>query len=753
MDFVAFETFTEDDALPSPQPSLSLPLKSNIENFSAKFTNFKDLKNLLKQQNAYDESTDDENLHENIAEKYASLSLQLLGQARDNSSPMDTDDTSSSARNEALSRRLGRALNSGLSDPEMRDLFSGLEAKVSDLEPLVDSDVDGSIARKSLRGDVEADLSKNYSSALSDYARPVKSLKALGDRVKALSELINGTNALLNDSFDSTAELRLEVSALLTEKQDIQLKQGLLKGFKQKFTLNEYEVFLLESNDINADFFAALSRAEEINEACLILLALDNPALGKTISAKNNELINRANSKIIQFCNRTLSNMFTLNNSARLATLHSCLSYLKDRPGQLLVISDSFIKSRSVALKEDFNLQVSGHGRDESLSSSSNSRPVYLSSHDPVRFVTDLLAYVHSVTMNESETVSALLEGKSDLAETVNEIVKKILGSLSRPVKMQLDRIISAETRLSSLYHIFNHLELYSLMFKKSLHAASISDTILKSMDMIRDKMTLLLTNRLATIRESNLAKIDLSSDLQPPEWIIEYYSDLLPIIDSMTSDTILGLSNEQHDKMTRLIVDEPIHIFNEHLEQVADNFSKIDLTLFKLNFLDFVVSKIMPLRLLGDRMLEVNHDISDMTLQLKGLQTDKLISECDLTDFYNIMNMICPLSENLLESSVYSAMSENNIFTREKIELANATIHQLFPTALLDLQLSLIKLNNPMVVNDVIASSSMEFLKFYSVLSTVVEEHFGEPLFSWTSYEMATLLGIEEEYNSEIAS
>ena len=76
MDFVAFETFSEADALPSPQPALSLPLKSNIENLGSKLAHFNQFKSLLG--HTPETATTAEEAPTKLAEKYASLSLRQL---------------------------------------------------------------------------------------------------------------------------------------------------------------------------------------------------------------------------------------------------------------------------------------------------------------------------------------------------------------------------------------------------------------------------------------------------------------------------------------------------------------------------------------------------------------------------------------------------------------------------------------------------------------------------------------------------
>ena len=80
----------------------------------------------------------------------------------------------------------------------------------------------------------------------------------------------------------------------------------MLISFKEKFTLNEYEEFVLNSGDLNNEFFTTLARAERINENCSILLSLDNPQLGLKIIAKSNQMINRSIDRIVSYTNKTL---------------------------------------------------------------------------------------------------------------------------------------------------------------------------------------------------------------------------------------------------------------------------------------------------------------------------------------------------------------------------------------------------------------------------------------------------------------
>lgn len=746
MDFVGFESFSENDPLPSPQPSLSLPLKSNIENLGLKLSNFNNLRNLLKQSSS---TTNDEDAGVRLAEKYAYLSLQLLGDSSDTTSSPEpaTQESEDGARTTTLSKRLSRALNPTLSDLSTRELFVRLEGKISDVDLMVDPGVTGSIGRKNLRGEIETGLIKSHTAVLADYAKPIKSLKYLGERVASLDQQVTETNEMINKDHELTLAISEQVNKLTQQKLSVNLKKSLLVSFREQFTLNEYDEFVLHSNEINVDFFAALQKAEAINERCQILLALDNPELGRKVMAKNNELITRAIDKILTFCNRSLSNFYLLNNRARAEQLHLSLRYLRSKPEYLNRVIDTYVSSRSNALVEEFNLQASGHGADDSSHSISDSRPVFYSSHDPVRFIADLLAFVHSLVVNESETVENLFGNSPEFTATASDMAVRILSSLASPIRGQLDQLISVQTRLSTLNSVFGHLDLYTIMFQKLPNAKGVTAAINETIKLTQEKIFTVLTNRLATVRNSNLAQIDLSSDLQPPEWIIDFYGDLLPLLDSVTSDTIFNLPQDECKKLLRLVVDEPISIFEEHLSLVSKAFGKRDTLIFQLNFLDLVLTKIMPLSILSDKVLDINHKVNDYSTELKEVQLHTLLENCELTDYYNIVNMICPIDPNMLDPSIYLAITENKLFTKENLVAANSTIQLALPSALMDIQLALMKLNSPIIVSDIITASSLQLAHFYKLFSLVIEMYLGEYLFTWTDVEVATLLGVELTY------
>lgn len=769
MDFIDFDTFTKDasgsdnDVFPQPQPPLSLPIASNLDQFSKKLSNLVLPGNILNNDNTKPSNEISE--VDNVMEKYAKMSIDLIKRETGDVQLENEKDSKESSVRTSLSTRLSRVLNDSLSDATIREIFSNLQERFDKesngyVVDLIELGIVGSMSRKKFKGRIESELIRNQLNILKQYQPIVKQLKQIEVKLNKLNELSVQTNDKINKNFDFSNKLNLEIKDLNDNKRLIGLKKNLLISFKEKFTLNEYEEFVLNSGDLNNEFFTTLARAERINENCSILLSLDNPQLGLKIIAKSNQMINRSIDRIVSYTNKTLGNMYSLSSKSRLATLHQCFKYLQNKLNYFNSIVNTFSESRSKVLVDEFNRQVQGdfevNGQGRSSSISSDSRPIYMSAHDPVRFVGDLLAYVHSVSVNESETITSIFtmgdDNDKEFENIIQDVTDKILQSLSRPIKARVEQIVSTETKLSTLVQIFNLVELYNIMFTKQLgKAGNIVETVKQLIKVCQGRIFMIISNRLATIKNKNLTKLDLNLDLQPPEWIIEFYSDILPIVDQITTETILNLSPEENEKFLNLIVNEPIQVFNEHVDHNKVFSEKKDVLIIKSNFLDLILSKTIPVSLLSEKVLEVNEMIDKLTEEITQLELNNMLGQCGLYDYFNIINMICPFSDDFFEVSIYEPIKENKLYTKDSFVQVDEKVQEFFPSAMIEMQQSLLKLNSPIVVNQIIDNSFMQFVKFYCKLDLINKEYL-DFFFTWSDMEIATLVGIEDVYSKDIS-
>lgn len=775
MDFLDFESSFKDDgdAIPQPpQPALALPISTNMENLGKRITSFNNMtRNLLKLGNNEQEEVNggesDIRDQDTLAKKYAQMSISFL-KAEDESSTLTqekglgasqieesstTKDTttktkekrarSSSIVEQTLSARLSRVLNTTVSDSTIRTIFSELELKYANYDELIDPGLLGSISRKRLLSDIEMDLIRAHSSSIKEYLPLIKQLNALSGKIKQLNETHENIVSRLTSKSDISTKSSSDIYRLKHQRLVINLKKNILMQFKAKFTLNEYEEFSLLEGEINDDFFVALAKAEKIQDECSILLSIDNPQLGLKIMNQITDTINKAVNRVIQYVNKSLENYYSLNT--RLEIFHKCLAYLEDddkeKSTNFNMIINNFTNTRAKQLVDEFYNQISDNGPDLI-----HGGEAFISQHDPVRFVGDLLAYIHSVVVNEFEIIENIFTEKES-----SEVTTKILNALAKPLKLKVDQVITSQTKINITNQIFNLLSLYQIMFSKHLNPeqSELVQCLGAMVKSTQDSVTTTIRSKLATIKSSNQAKLDVNLDLQPPYWIMEFLAEVLPILDQpTTADTILDFNKEENANFLHLIINEPIEIFESHIQENSKVFDKkLQILILKTNFLDLILSKILPLSLLNDKVLELNESMHDLTSQLSQCFFDSMVSESGLFDYYNLVNMICPLNDEFFEVSIYQPIVENVKFDSERLNQSGMVLREYLPNALIEIQSALLRLNSPLTASDITTEAFLNYTKFYSKLIQIIGEYAPEVDFGWTDEEVATMLGIEKEY------
>ncbi|KAF3825868.1 hypothetical protein GH733_006695 [Mirounga leonina] len=90
-------------------------------------------------------------------------------------------------------------------------------------------------------------------------------------------------------------------------------------------------------------------------------------------------------------------------------------------------------------------------------------RPIEMHSHDPLRYVGDMLAWLHQATASEKEHLEALLKNVTiqGVEENIQEVVGHITEGVCRPLKVRIEQVIVAEPGAVLLYKISNLLKFY----------------------------------------------------------------------------------------------------------------------------------------------------------------------------------------------------------------------------------------------------------------------------------------------------
>jgi hypothetical protein len=204
-----------------------------------------------------------------------------------------------------------------------------------------------------------------------------------------------------------TAPVLEEASDLLSHKTQLETKQELLHAFNSHFIMSDDDIAALTSTaePVNDTFFAVLARAKRIQVDCEILLGTENQSLGLEILDQVSRNLNGAFQKLYRWIQREFKSL-NLENPQISSAIRRALRVLAERPSLFQNCLDFFAEARENILSDAFFTALTGTlvsgEEDKSV------KPIELVAHDPLRYVGDMLAWIHSATVSEREALEVL---------------------------------------------------------------------------------------------------------------------------------------------------------------------------------------------------------------------------------------------------------------------------------------------------------------------------------------------------------
>lgn len=773
MDFIDYDTFGSDvqeTALPEPAPPLILPLNAGITN---KFKG----SSLLQRKRLDFEPTTGVNATSKTAEKYAKISEALFQDHSSNGGLIDVPSKHKSLTefmsqgpgkpDQVLTDKLANVLQShGLNEAKLRNTLEILQQKQElDCATLIRSDILGAIQRRRFRSDIEGELLKQHSAVLREFLPVVEKVKHLGQQVERLTVL----KEQLLEFGELDPQLLTEIKQLSKQKNVLLMKKSLLVSFKKRFTLTQFEEHFLTHENISLEYFQVLQKCKKIHSDCSILLTLQNQTLGVKIMEKMNKFLDLSYERISYFVGSKLEYLIDeglTHGSRDLRLMKVAIFLLSSNLKYFDEVTSKLVQSRSKTIVDEFLYQ-----------SNTDSSGIVLSAHDPLRHIGDILAFVHSMIVNEVEFISALFQISDDEAEyersdfeksliqlenlhdvngSMTTIMEHVIGSLSRPLKIRLEQVVRGERDLPVIVKIFNLFDLYKMMFKRQLGGAS-QCTLLETLESLKslcvERAVSVLKEKILTIEKESEAegwKIDDDSFL-PPDWLRDFYSDSLPAFnDAVNSEVkLMDMDENIYSGFMKQLIDKPIDLI---FKQAKANFegNQVNLKIFVINSLDLIESKVLVVPVLTAEVDKLALLISKTKEELIQRQYETLLKNSGLEIHQQLIQLIFPIEQIEMEDDyyMYSSLVENKLFQRERLQEIENQIHEFLPVALIDIQQDLFKISSPSIASDIITESSLKYLKLYKVFHKVLGLLYeNEHLLEWSTRDVATLLGVEQLY------
>ncbi|KAH7102756.1 oligomeric complex COG6 [Auriculariales sp. MPI-PUGE-AT-0066] len=441
------------------------------------------------------------------APKLASLGLPLgvtPALDRKTSSPNPT------ARN-PVSLRLYKVLAANFEDEATRDALKTLSALYSDdISPdaaatsksaaVLNAHAHGPVvssgvavrARKNLRRDVEVRLSECSQQFLRAFGEVDEKLDILSSHVDDMRARCDEIQAQLQASNDACKYLLERAHGLQEQRETLNERASLVTSFLQRFTLTDEEMDAILSRDIavGKKLFNAMDRAERIRDDCRVLLSGEggDSQAGLDIMAMTAQMLEQAHQKLFRWCSfefRQLGRDALLEVSP---TMRETVRRLRAQPTLLSEALQVLSSVRQTTLSNAF-VEALTRGGPGGMP-----RPIELHAHDPVRYVGDMLAWVHQTTAGEQEFLDALFgvkhqthrmmgavrtAGETEEEGYVRQLMDEDLEKLCLPLKGRVQQTTRSQEGSITSYKIANLLQFYLQTMQRTIgEQAILSKTV-----------------------------------------------------------------------------------------------------------------------------------------------------------------------------------------------------------------------------------------------------------------------------------
>ncbi|XP_049582311.1 conserved oligomeric Golgi complex subunit 6 [Syngnathus scovelli] len=493
--------------------------------------------------------------------------------------------------NNPLSRKLNKILETRLdNDKEMLEALTALSAFFTE---------NSLRTRRNLRGDIE----RRSLAINEDFARLFKQVKeeleSVHEDVQAMSTCCAEMTSRLKAAKEQTQDLTVKTNKLQGENRRLEVRAQVAQAFLAKFQLSSEEMSTLRrarDAPVTEDFFKALSRVKRIHEDVKILLRTNQQTAGLEIMEQMAVLQEEAYEQLYRWAQNECRGL-SQETCDISPILTQAMEALQDRPILYKYALDEFGTARRNAVVRGFIDALTRGGPG------GTPRPIEMHSHDPMRYIGDMLAWLHQASASEREHLEALLKQVTlqGVEDNMQEVVGHITEGVCRPLKVRIEQVIVAEPGAVLLYKLSNLLKFYhhTISAIVGTSAASLLMTV-EEMHMLSKKM---FFNSLSLHASRLMDKVELPPpDLGPTASLTQTLALLREVLASHDSSVVpVGARQADFAQVLSCILDPLLQLCTVS----ASNLGTTDMATYMVNSL-YVMKTTLALFEFTDKRLEM---------------------------------------------------------------------------------------------------------------------------------------------------
>jgi hypothetical protein len=549
-----------------------------------------------------------------------------------------------------------------------------------------------------------------------------------------------------------------EASSLMALKKETEAKQRLLDAFTKHFIVPEEDIVSLTSaaEPVNDHFFVVLGRVKQIHNDCQALLGGEDQRLGMEVMEQSSKQLNSAYQKLYKWVQKEFKSL-NLEDPQINSSIRRALRVLAERPSLFHSCLDFFAEAREYILSDAFHYAltdaVSGTEAER------NVKPIEFSAHDPLRYVGDMLAWVHSAAVSEREALEALFVSEGDEIargiqagissepwsridgedapvfdglKALNELVSRDLGGVSRSLRQRVELVIQGHDDATTVYKVLNLLSFYKVTFSKLVGPESNLVEVINSLETYTfNHFEFLMRDQIHSYSGDPIIASP-PEDLSVPQFL----ADALEVVTSLMKAYVasvgagVDIKDQQENAFTpvlRAALDPFLDLAKSSAKELDDPKEN---TIYLTNIWLAVRATIMLFPFASATHLkQVSSTLAGLRSDLLDIQRQFLLETSGLQDLLTALEPFSQQpSKNPEDSSAQPAppnlaeIAELPAFEPSNLSAVSQQLDDFLPSALMDATDNLKRVRNPSLVKSVTEDAVEAFCRdFEFVEGTII--------------------------------
>ncbi|KAF2195236.1 oligomeric Golgi complex subunit 6 [Zopfia rhizophila CBS 207.26] len=625
----------------------------------------------------------------------------------------------------ALSSRITSVLSASYADLEIRDALETLDAR--GFQNTVET-------RRQIRLDVQKEVIQCNGEIVKDFGQVAEQLKRIGTAIASLNQYCADMRVHIAAANRETGPVLEEATSLLNQKKQAETKQQVLDAFNSHFIISEAESTVLTSTaePVNEEFFQTLTRMKKIHHDCQVLLGTEDQRLGIEVLEQSSKQLNAAFQKLYRWIQREFKTL-DLENPQINAAVRRSLRVLAERPTLFQSCLDSFAEAREHILSDSFYAALTGSTSD---AHNIATKPIEFHAHDPLRYVGDMLAWVHSATVSEREALEVLFisegdeikrsiqaglesepwlrsEGEEEVFDgkkALNQLVSRDLTGVARLLRQRTEQVIQSHEDATLAYNIANLIGFYKSTFSKLLGANSEVLELFTNLEgsAMRQFRANMRDHVAAVQSEFTVAPADLS----PPDFLEEALQMLKALAKSY--DTSIATVHDRENAF-QSVLSEALDPFLSGCENLYKGLPQPNSDIFAINCLLAAKAVLSPYSFANDRVNEMDNTIREHSARLVEYQHQYFTYTSGLNVLLEALEDISDSPESVASIPALDAFRPDVLIQRSQ------QLDEFLPSALMDTAENIKQLRSRKMVQDITEEAASGFCEDFEFVESKI--------------------------------